>query len=171
MNWDAIGAVSGLLSAVALIATLVYVAVQIRQNTSALRSTATQGTHEQVVTLYDLLASDGELSETFVCGLNAPDALNRIQTARFYALLLGLMFRYQNWFLQTRSHALEEDHIVKWTQVLRKISGTPGFKKFWHERRFTYTSAMVQYLENEGHWGVFDPEYHPMGVRLEDSSL
>jgi hypothetical protein len=36
MNWEAIGALSDLLSAIAVIATLDYVAVQIRQNTSLL---------------------------------------------------------------------------------------------------------------------------------------
>ena len=38
MNWEAIQAISGLLSAIAVVATLGYVAVQIRQNTKSLRS-------------------------------------------------------------------------------------------------------------------------------------
>ena len=168
MNWEAIGAISGFLSAVALIATLGYVAVQLRQNTFALKSAATQATHDQTAALYDLLASDGVLSETFVRGLAAPDALDQIQTARFYALLLGIMFRYQNWYLQTRSHALDDEHIETWTRVLLQISGTPGFKKFWAERRHLFTNVLVQRLEEDSLWGRRDPDYHPMGVRLED---
>ena len=170
MNWEAIGAISGFLSAVALIATLGYVAIQLRQNTATLRSAATQATHDQTAALYDLLASDGELSETFVRGLAAPDALDHVQTARFYALLFGIMFRYQNWFLQTRAHALDKEHIETWTRVLLSISGTPGFKKFWADRRHLFTDVMVQRLEQDGLWGKRDPNYHPMGVQLEDPS-
>ena len=39
MNWDAIGAVSELIGAVAVVATLIYLAVQIRQNTKSVQST------------------------------------------------------------------------------------------------------------------------------------
>ena len=40
MNWDAIGAIAELLGAVGVIATLAYLAQQIRQNTSTVRSSA-----------------------------------------------------------------------------------------------------------------------------------
>ena len=69
MNWEAISAVSDFLAALAVIVTLGYLAVQIRQNTSTLKSTATQGAHDQTAALYDLLASDSELSwsSRFAC--------------------------------------------------------------------------------------------------------
>jgi len=47
MNWEAIGAIGEVGGAVAVIATVIYLARQIRQNTSALRSTATQAAHDQ----------------------------------------------------------------------------------------------------------------------------
>jgi hypothetical protein len=40
MNWDAIGAMGEILGALAVLVTLIYLAVQIRQNTSAV-ATAT----------------------------------------------------------------------------------------------------------------------------------
>ena len=40
MNWEAIGAVGESLSAVAVLITLVYLAVQIRQNTHAMKISA-----------------------------------------------------------------------------------------------------------------------------------
>lgn len=39
MNWEAIGAVGELIGAVAVVATLIYLAVQIRQNTKSVQST------------------------------------------------------------------------------------------------------------------------------------
>ena len=38
MNWDAIGAIAELLGAIGVIASLVYLATQIRQNTATVRA-------------------------------------------------------------------------------------------------------------------------------------
>ena len=168
MNWEAIQAISGIFSTIAVIATLGYVAVQIRQNTKSLRSAATQGAHDQSASIYDLLASDPALSDIFVRGLEAPDTLNRIETGRFYAFLLGVMFRLQNWYLQTQSQALERDVLENWARVLRQISGTPGFKRFWADRRHLFAPTVVKYYEQEVFLTERDPNYHPLGVRGED---
>ena len=37
MNWEALGALSELIGAIAVVLTLIYLAVQIRQNTRAIR--------------------------------------------------------------------------------------------------------------------------------------
>ena len=42
MNWDALGAVAEILGAIGVIVTLVYLAVQIRQNTLMMRATVKQ---------------------------------------------------------------------------------------------------------------------------------
>jgi hypothetical protein len=168
MNWEAIGAISSILSAIAVIATLGYVAVQIRQNTSALRSAATQGAHDQSASMYDLLAADAALSDIFVRGLNAPDVLDRIETGRFYAFLLTVMVRFQNWYMQTQSQALDKELIVSMSRILRQISGTPGFKKFWEDRRHMLMPALVHYFEAEVFLKEPDPTFRPLGVRSDD---
>jgi len=164
MNWEIVAAVSDVLAALAVIVTLGYVAVQIRQNTSALRSAATQGTHDQSAAQYDLLAANPELSDIFVRGLEVPDTLTRIETGRFYAFLLGVIFRFQNWYLQTQSQAIDKEHIESWARILRQISGMPGFKQFWADRRHLFTPALVDHLEREVFMNERDPDYHPLGV-------
>jgi hypothetical protein len=42
VNWEALGAVANLLAAIGVIATLIYLAIQIRQNTKAVRSSSIQ---------------------------------------------------------------------------------------------------------------------------------
>lgn len=168
MNWEAIEAISGILSAIAVIATLGYVAVQIRQNTRALRSAATQGAHDQTASMYDLLASDPKLGDIFVRGLEAPDTLDHIETGRFYAFVLGVISRWQNSYLQTQSLALDKEVIESMNRVLRQISGTPGFNRVWEERRHMFTPALAKYLEQEVFLRERDPNFHPLGVRSQD---
>jgi hypothetical protein len=167
VNWEAVGAISDVLGAIAVIATLGYVAIQIRQNTSALKSAATQATHDQSAAIYDLLAADPKLSDIFVRGLDEPDSLDRIDTARFYSFLMGVVFRYQNWYLQTQSQALDKEQLASWARVTRQISATPGFLRFWKERRHIFTPALVTYFEQEVFAAERDPNYRPLGVERE----
>jgi hypothetical protein len=168
MNWEAIGAISAILSAIAVIATLGYVAVQIRQNTSALRSAATQGAYDQHASMYDALSTDPKLADIFVRGLEAPDTLDRIETGRFYSFLLSVMVRTQNWELQTRSRALDKEVLESTSRILRQISGMPGFQRFWEDRRHMFTQGLATYLEQEVFLTERDPTYHPLGVRGGD---
>lgn len=164
MNWEAIGAVADLLAAIAVIVTLGYLAMQIRQSVAAIRSTATQSAHDQTTVLYDLLAGDPALAEIFARGLNALDTLNAAETARFYALMLSVVFRLQNWYLQTRSGHIDKALFESWSKVARQISGTPGFQRFWRERRYVFSPEFVEFAEREVFLEEPDPDFHPLGV-------
>ena len=58
--------------------TLIFLTVQVRQNTKALKSSAASSAHEQVGTqLYRPLATDESLADIFVRGLDDPASLDR----------------------------------------------------------------------------------------------
>ena len=164
MNWEAISAVSDFLAALAVIVTLGYLAVQIRQNTSTLKSTATQGAHDQTAALYDLLASDSELSEIFVRGLEAPDTLDESETARFFSLLMSATFKMQNWYMQTESGAIEGELLTSWMKVIRQLSALPGWQEFWRQRGQIFAPTFVAHLQSNVFSGERDPLYRPLGV-------
>lgn len=164
MSWDAISAISDILAALAVVVTLVYLAIQIRQNTSAIRSTTTQAAHDQAAMFYDLIASDSQLGDIFSRGLYDPEALNSAETARSYAALSSATFRSQNWFFQTRSGLMDRELLESWNRVLRQVSGMLGHRRFWEERRHVYAPEYVTYLEQEVFLSERDPDYRPLGV-------
>jgi len=63
VNWDAIGAVSELIGAVGVVITLIYLAVQIRQNTRAVRLDTSHNIMEEIRDMYSLMAEHGELAD------------------------------------------------------------------------------------------------------------
>ena len=66
MNWEAIGATGEIIGAVGVIVTLVYLAIQIRQNTASLKSSTLQARLEASAGLHDLCAFGPELSRRAV---------------------------------------------------------------------------------------------------------
>lgn len=61
MSWEALGAIAEALDAIGVIATLVYLSAQIRQNNNQLRGAATTAIYEYHRTLTEMLSSDPEL--------------------------------------------------------------------------------------------------------------
>ena len=87
MNWDALAAIGQLLSSVGVIATLVYLAVQIRQNSTLLASSLADSTRDAQSELTRLLASDREALRVFWAGLNDRSALTELDRQQFDSLL------------------------------------------------------------------------------------
>ena len=61
MNWEAISAIAGLLGAIGVIITLIYLSVQIKQNNKQLRGEATASVYEYSRTLTEMLSANPKL--------------------------------------------------------------------------------------------------------------
>jgi len=83
MNWEALGATAELLGAIGVIATLVYLAVQIRQNSHQLRGTATTAVYEYQRTLTEMLSADPELYKIALRGNEDLSSLSAWEQQRF----------------------------------------------------------------------------------------
>lgn len=166
MNWEAISGVASVISALAVIGSLIYLARQISQNTAALRSTATQAASEQAAESYRTLATDPQLAATFIRGLDSPDELSDVETAQFNSLWMHVCFNMQNWYLQTQEGFLDGSLLESWTRIMSPISALPGFQAFWQQRRHIYTPEFRNFLES-----LPSPDgaqhYRPLGVRRD----
>ncbi|MGI9262607.1 MAG: hypothetical protein ACR2QR_11260, partial [Woeseiaceae bacterium] len=62
MNWDAIGASSEFIGAFVVIVVLMYLALQIRRNAKAIRSSTTHDIMEETRSIYALMAEHKEIA-------------------------------------------------------------------------------------------------------------
>jgi hypothetical protein len=110
MNWDAIGAVGEIAGAAGVIITLIYLSLQIRQNTRASRITAVQTAAESSAKFTELLATDGELCDIFWQGLADPDELSGAEFRRFASIINAFLRREAvNYRLFLEGHLPPED--------------------------------------------------------------
>ena len=136
MNWEAIGAIAEFVGAAAVIVTLGYLAIQIRQNTqmnaSALRQsfydyTARQMLHGSDSTEFsELLAKAGTTDEPLTPG-------ERMQISRmFHAVFVG----YQGAYFQYQQGALGQDDWKTCRALLRS---------FWYFKGKEWADLWVQF--------------------------
>ena len=87
MNWDAIGAIGEILGAIAVFMTLVYLAVQIRQNTASVTTATYDSVMAGITDINLVVARDPEVASIVARGFLVPDSLNAFEAYRFQFIL------------------------------------------------------------------------------------
>jgi hypothetical protein len=87
MNWEAAGTIVEGIGVIAVVATLFYVGVQIRQSTAQTRRAEMNANLEQASLFRLALAENQDLAELWVAGLNNYDPLSDAHKVRFESLM------------------------------------------------------------------------------------
>src|SRR3954463_5026504 len=87
MSWDAIVAISQLVAAVAVILSLVFVGLQIKQNTRALQRTEHNSTMEQWTVIRQAIAQNRDIAELMTAGLQGERPLDAADQLRLEQML------------------------------------------------------------------------------------
>jgi hypothetical protein len=83
MNWDALGAIGELIGAIAVFVTLVYLAIQLRQNTKALKSATFQNVSSAMACNVEVLATAPNVSPFMLKAQPGLSSLNDEERVRF----------------------------------------------------------------------------------------
>ena len=69
MNWEATGAIGETIGALAVFLTLIYLAMQIRQNTNTVQASAVDASISRVTSVRQSIFENAEVAEIYVKGL------------------------------------------------------------------------------------------------------
>ena len=101
VSWEAIGAIGEVAGAFGVILTLIYLAIQLRQNTKASQITAVQNSVENSARFSELVAEDDHPGRTFWVGLSNPEELNASEMRKFISIVNVFMRR--GWLSDSKS--------------------------------------------------------------------
>ena len=138
MNWDAVIAVGEIVGVIAVIASLIYVAAQVRQNTAIARATIVHETSVSFSRFHELLAADAELTDIYLRGVKGED-LTEIETRRFNSLIEITMAYLEDVDHQYKSDLYfdEDDDIdlvLYIAPTYREFFCSPLFRKWWKDQ-------------------------------------
>ena len=102
MNWDAIGAIAELLGAIGVIASLIYLATQIRQGREQMRAATAQQFQSQAASTTQAVTRDAELARLVRRGFADVDQLDEDELFRFTHYIYGILSEYDNAYYQYR---------------------------------------------------------------------
>jgi hypothetical protein len=154
INWDAIGAVGETISAVAVLATLFYLAVQIRQNNhhveETLRSLRLDSTRSTVESFarYRALVSQSDLADIYARGLADSSALSVPERIQFGAILDEFLFCYAAMHERTLEGTYEKSSWDAHFPSLKEHMAYPGVVSWWRKGKRKFPPAFVSIIDN-----------------------
>jgi len=160
MNWEALGAISGLVEALAVICTLIYLAVQIRQFTRSQQSATAQATGSSRTALYELGASDPELSRVYAKGLAHPDELTDEERTRFMWMLARVFATFEETYSQYKLKLVEENDWERYRQTARTMIENPVTRDWWESGAAVFTGSFIHDITPDLDITAWTPEIY-----------
>jgi hypothetical protein len=148
MNWDAIGAVGEIVGAVAVIATLVYLAIQIRDSARASRSAAVTDATTAMQAFYQELGSNPQSSQLFLNGLTKPDSLSREDEFQYLMLMHSCFLGFQRSFFLAQEGTLDVELRDSIGTAVNAANHLPGMRLYWKQRRAFFQPEFVTWVES-----------------------
>jgi hypothetical protein len=138
VSWDAVGAIGEVVGAVAVVASLVYLARQIRQNSSLVEQSALATRAEAAAVSaghgadsFRRIASDAELSRIWRLGMTRPGDLQEDEGQRFDLLILAQFIEINASHELYRSGVLAPEIWAIWDGIIETWLGHPRFLRLW----------------------------------------
>ena len=131
MNWDAIGAAAELLGALGVIATLGYLAVQIRQNTQVVRMSNFQELQRDYSNLSNTIVASPDAAMLFNKGLASFRALSEDEKARFHWMISEPLKGAQTCFQLHRRGLIDESLYENYMTSFLRLFRAPGVREYW----------------------------------------
>ena len=138
---------SEVVGAIAVVASVIYLGVQIKDNTEATKLAASRTLSESYNTFLDLLTASSDVSDIFLRGLRDYDSLEPVETIRFSALLGRVVRMYEQVFLHERTDQFDAELSSSMSFTLKEHLKYPGFQQWWRIRQDWYHPDFQSYID------------------------
>ena len=145
--WALIAEITG---AVAIVASVIYLGVQIRANTKAVRSQAHYNALSLAQRPFEMAIADQNLADLIETSYASPEKLSEQQWFRCGNYLFMQFNSWEYLYYQNRDSSIPTQLWVGADAYFRDLVATkPGLKKFWSEYQHAFDDPFRTYVTNE----------------------
>jgi len=126
MNWDAIGAIGETLGALAVLITVGYLAVQIRQSTRAMKTSALRSVQDVV-----LLTEKNERYIAYLMKAQRSEKLTPEERAHMVERYLTIMRTFERIWQEHKLGSVSQVQFEQHLDLLRWAMSTPETRRMW----------------------------------------
>lgn len=148
MDWDVVSAVSELIGAVAVVASLIYLATQVRDSSTTAKLNAVQANREQRINMF-LAERDSPYIPTIRAKVEAGDELTREEEIRLSRHVSSMWaITYSDWV--QNDLGLAGEYATRDDGWMAALFSYPYVMKWWEDYATTvYPSRFVTYIERK----------------------
>jgi hypothetical protein len=123
-----------IISALAIIASLIFVGVQLRQATRAMRNSSSQAHSAIYSGVISTIIDNGEFASIWRRGLGDPASLNEDEWVRFVACASAQFRFFESSRVQWLAGQLNEEHWQNIEAQVNSFASQPGIQAWWELR-------------------------------------
>ncbi|HWE27449.1 MAG TPA: hypothetical protein VHB97_05570 [Polyangia bacterium] len=134
MSLSDLAAIGSFVSGVAVLASLIFIGFQLRQNTRAVRAAASQAHSQNWQQITTPVVGSNEFARIWRLGLEDVERLTDDERMRFYAFAGSALRFFEGARLQWRHGQLDQEHWHNVEKTAIDFAASSGFKAYWAVR-------------------------------------
>lgn len=130
---ERLSSLASIISALAVVVSVIYASIQIRHNTRAVTAAAFQQVVNSFAQISFEIAKERSLADLYIRGGKDFRSLDEIERAQYSLVLLSFLRRAENVLFQSTSHVLTGEHWSGIRTSIKAILAPPGARACWSE--------------------------------------
>jgi hypothetical protein len=142
-----IAELSQTLGSAAVVASLIFVGVQIRQQTKATQAASHHAVSEALNRINLLWARNGEVSRLWLAGMHHRRALTPEERWRFDSTLRAYLHVCETMYTQANLGAGDTTIVTAEENGIKTVFSSVGVREWWAENPFGFSTTFRNYIE------------------------
>ena len=136
-------------SAIAVVVTLIYIGLEINQNTAAVIADTRQAMIDYGREQSEVLLTDTILAALVEKAEADPSSLTPHERSQFYEFTIWRFALWETSFLNHKVGLVEDQTWLAWDRYYRGLfKGKPGYLEFWRDNRISYDPRFVAHVDS-----------------------
>ena len=148
MSLEQLALIADIVSAIAIVITLVYLALQIKDSARSSRSAAVTDATTAMQAFYQELGSNPATSKLFLEAVTNPDALSQQDQFQYLMLMHSCFLGFQRSFFLAREGTLDVALRDSIGTALHAVNRMPGMHLYWRQRKAYFQPEFVEWVED-----------------------
>ena len=146
MNWDAINAVSQLVSSIAVVFSVLYLAKEVQRSTRVAKVAAQETAASAVREVTNTFMENAEMSRIWGLGLEDLEKLSPEEQARFFHATHQFLKALETIHYHHINGLMDEQLWLGWQELLRHYISAPGIARYWGIRSQLFSARFREFI-------------------------
>jgi len=148
MQLESLAYLAEVIGSIAVVVSLVYLAVQVRQGTQAQQTENFYRALDRVASMQAAFSQDSEVGLLVAKGVTGSAKLSPKERLQFTWAMYELFGAFEFMFLTSQSEAISDEVWKRWSAVVAWWLTFPGVQTWWEIRPTPFTDSFTSYIED-----------------------
>ena len=146
MNWDEVSAIAQAIGSIAVVFSVLYLAIQVHQSTRIAKLAAQDAAATALREVTKPFAENAELARIWRIGLENLQALSAEDQARFFHSTYQFLKAYETIHYHYVFGLMDNQTWKGWCELLKHYIASPGFTHYWNLRHDLFSKRFQDFV-------------------------